>query len=635
MSYIETREGMTGLDPGRLSFVDLMVDHSGGVWAIGVIPRRGAYGPLVWGRGYLVRFDPDAQSFDSYEIGPDISVRSIGEGPDGSIWAGTSHGLYWVEPGSGRISRPTLRTVLGEVRAPGSVDVYIDDQNILWLRDRQGLATIDLESPYPIFETYSHDPSVPTGLSPNWVDAVLPNDDGTYWIGTGMPDRGQREGGLGLLDVQTNTFTTYQYDPHDESTLSSNGIYDILRTRDGRLWVGTQQGFNLFDESNGTAIRYYLHADSVRRTPPEWTQSSISINRVFDLSESANGDLWLGTEGGLVRFDVKTGRITKGSSQPSGRVLDELDGLDLLAGSGLRARRNEEDDWTHLWLNTEDSLAQEVHWSTTSLASSRDGSVWASTFGRGLLKIDPSTGKLLRFSRSDGFPSDRLTCVIEDDGGFIWASSFDGLIRFDPSSAATITFTESDGVVNRRFAGGSCAKGASGELLFGGELGLTIVTPHAVRDNPHPPRVAVVSLTVADSLLPARQGITLRHDQNNLEIEYVGLHLARSAQLQYQYRLPPLLDEWQTGRFTTTDSVHQSGSGRLCVRGTSRERSGVERVERSGSIRDSTSVVGHKLGTGSFCHGGHRARREQLPLARQIASRTGGDIEDRSGGADS
>ena len=59
----------------------------------------------------------------------------------------------------------------------------------------------------------------------------------------------------------------------------------LLQTREGWLWIGTQEGLARFD---GVAFALFD-----RRTVP-----ALRHNRVVALHEDAGGSLWIGTEGG-------------------------------------------------------------------------------------------------------------------------------------------------------------------------------------------------------------------------------------------------------------------------------------------------------------------------------------------------
>src|SRR5262245_33534988 len=80
-----------------------------------------------------------------------------------------------------------------------------------------------------------------------------------------------------------------------EQGLPQNSVQAILQTRDGYLWLGTQEGIARFD-----GVRFAVFD---KRNTPEFKH-----NNVHSLLESRDGSLWIGTNGGLLR--LKEGKFT-------------------------------------------------------------------------------------------------------------------------------------------------------------------------------------------------------------------------------------------------------------------------------------------------------------------------------------
>ena len=54
--------------------------------------------------------------------------------------------------------------------------------------------------------------------------------------------------GLASLDVSTEELTIYSHDDSDPDTVSSDFGYAVLEDQQGRLWYGTHNGLNIFDQ---------------------------------------------------------------------------------------------------------------------------------------------------------------------------------------------------------------------------------------------------------------------------------------------------------------------------------------------------------------------------------------------------
>jgi diguanylate cyclase (GGDEF)-like protein len=154
----------------------------------------------------------------------------------------------------------------------------------------------------------------------------------------------------------------------NESGLPQNTIDAIVQTRDGYLWIGTEEGLVRFD-----GVRFVL---SDRQTAPALRSSFIS-----SLFEGPDGTLWIGTYGGGVAR-LRNGRI-------------EAFHPELLGSDRIR----------------------DMH-------ATADGAVFMATAGGGLLRVDGE--KVTRFTTRDGLPTDRIWALEDDGEGGLWVATHGG-----------------------------------------------------------------------------------------------------------------------------------------------------------------------------------------------------------------
>jgi len=113
---------------------------------------------------------------------------------------------------------------------PG-IAVVQDHQGFMWFAGHDGLVRYDGYS----YTSYQHDPHDSTTLSFERLESLYIDHDGTLWVGT-------FGGGLNRYDEETDTFTRFMHDPGDPTSLSQDTVTVILEDRDGTLWVGTHGG---------------------------------------------------------------------------------------------------------------------------------------------------------------------------------------------------------------------------------------------------------------------------------------------------------------------------------------------------------------------------------------------------------
>jgi signal transduction histidine kinase/ligand-binding sensor domain-containing protein len=254
-----------------------------------------------------------------------------------------------------------------------------DSSGIIWIGFwGQGLARFD-----PVSETfthYEHDPDDSSSLADNWISAILIDHTGTMWLGTSL--------GLDRMDVTTGTFTHFQHEPENPSSLSSGFVRMVYEDRQGEIWVGTgiafdnnnDGGLNRFDRVTGTFTRYMHDPDD---------PTTLIDNKVRAVLEDSYGNFWVGTRGdGLHLMDRETGtfkRLTQNPSDP-----------EALSRPGVNGRED------HITFLLEDAEKQ----------------VWIGTLNNGVLRYDPGSGSRVHYGKKE----DNSGTYVDNSGWAVFAS---------------------------------------------------------------------------------------------------------------------------------------------------------------------------------------------------------------------
>jgi len=101
------------------------------------------------------------------------------------------------------------------------------------------------------------------------------------------------ERGLWHYDQANESFTVFKNDPGNPQSLSHNQVNVLYRDKQGVMWIGTKGGLNKYDPENKHFISYKPDPSTV--DGPE--------NQVYAIFEDKMGTLWIGTSDGVFEFD--------------------------------------------------------------------------------------------------------------------------------------------------------------------------------------------------------------------------------------------------------------------------------------------------------------------------------------------
>ncbi|MEI6076444.1 MAG: two-component regulator propeller domain-containing protein [Verrucomicrobiota bacterium] len=187
----------------------------------------------------------------------------------------------------------------------------------------------------------------------------------------------------------------------NQQGLPNNTVNAITRTRDGYLWMGTDEGLARFD---GLHCRVYGLPDGLKNL------------QVSALLEDNHGALWIGTSGGglgrLLRGEIKTYTVNDGLSGDSISSLVEATNGDIWIGTHTGLSR-----WHQGIFQT--MATQLGAMLVFDLARNRTGDIWAATLHNGLLRFQDE-----HFSVADGETgsiTNNPRCVFIDRQNRVWA----------------------------------------------------------------------------------------------------------------------------------------------------------------------------------------------------------------------
>lgn len=210
------------------------------------------------------------------------------------------------------------------------------------------------------------------------------------------------------------------YGPEDGFT--QNTVNALLQGQDGYLWIGTFGGLARFDGSNFTMIRATFGRPASLAPDDAGGPSS---NRILVLREDARGRIWIGTEdAGLSLYDHGRFRqlpICGGSCK--------VTSLSPQVGQTLWAATD-----AGLFRIATDSLQADVFKSPSAnqynaVAIAKDGSVYVGGGRTGLGKVVGNAIESIALPQ--GIASTAQIIAAND---FIWAITHKGLYRFDPAN---------------------------------------------------------------------------------------------------------------------------------------------------------------------------------------------------------
>lgn len=503
----------------------------------------------------------------------------------------------WISSRQGLIKLPKpeqpqmyeLYPIPSEIALPPGLatgrDIARDLDGRLWMSSYSGIIVFD-----PSNQTYhqiKNDPNSEESLSLDNTTAVLTDQSGLVWVGTGglginkydrrqmrfthyldkkkskklysiyniiEDDRGivwftESFNKLGYLNPYTNT-----YDLFDASETDNWHITDMAKGRDGMLWLANKLELIKFDPNAQSYITYKAPTSILRNESENYA-----------IHVDLQGQIWLCNALQILRFNPQSENFTPyplpdlNLEQINTLYHDNEDVLWIGSHQGLVKYNITNKTYEVLRSNPESQVSLH-HPRIKNIQpdpSHPDQFLWISTGGGGFCKFDKTKHHFTTFTQKDGLANNFVYGILVDEQGMLWMSTNHGLSRFNPDTEKFNNFVRNDGLQSNEFNSRSFHKNDKGELYFGGINGITKFTPENIRPNTHMPPVVISELWLMyKSILPNSEDSPLSHavnetkqlhlnyDQNNISFKFTALDFTAPEKNQYQYKLEGFDEKW-------------------------------------------------------------------------------------------
>ena len=476
---------------------------------------------------------------------PDVIIHAVAQDIEGRIWVGKDYdGIDVLEKETGKVTSLVAHDDNGRSLPHNTIyDLYADRDGIMWVGTYKKGVSYYSESIFK-FNMYE------------WGDitCIEQADENRLWLGT-------NDHGILLWNRSTGKAEPFWRDAEGQLP---NPVVSMLKSKDGKLWVGTFNG-GLYC-MDGSRVRSYK----------EGVGNTLASNNVWALVEDDKGRIWIASlGGGLQCLEPVSGTFETYTSSNSALLENNVTSLCWVdnntlffgtanQGVGMMDMRTRE--------------IKKIQGQSGNVKLSNDAVNHVYKDSRGLVWIAAREGLNVYDTRRHVFLD--LSSVAEAKGNFIaaitedqernmWVSTSRKVIRVTVASDGkgsylfdSRAYNSEDGLQNCDFNQRSIKTLHNGIIAIGGLYGVNVFAPDHIRYNKMLPNVMFTGLSLFDEAVKVGQSyggrvliekelndvenVEFDYKQNIFSVSFASDNYNLPEKTQYMYKLEGFNNDWLT-----------------------------------------------------------------------------------------
>ena len=476
---------------------------------------------------------------------PDVIIHAVAQDIEGRIWVGKDYdGIDVFEKETGKVTSLVAHDDNGRSLPHNTIyDLYADRDGIMWVGTYKKGVSYYSESIFK-FNMYE------------WGDitCIEQADENRLWLGT-------NDHGILLWNRSTGKAEPFWRDAEGQLP---NPVVSMLKSKDGKLWVGTFNG-GLYC-MDGSRVRSYK----------EGTGNALASNNVWALVEDDKGRIWIASlGGGLQCLEPLSGTFETYTSNNSALLENNVTSLCWVDNNTLFFGTANQGVGM---MDMHTREIKKIQGQSGNVKLSNDavnhvykdsrGLVWIAT-REGLNVYDTRRHVFLDLSPVAEAKGNFIAAITEDQERNMWVSTSRKVIRVTVASDGkgsylfdSRAYNSEDGLQNCDFNQRSIKTLHNGIIAIGGLYGVNVFAPDHIRYNKMLPNVMFTGLSLFDEAVKVGQSyggrvliekelndvenVEFDYKQNIFSVSFASDNYNLPEKTQYMYKLEGFNNDWLT-----------------------------------------------------------------------------------------
>ncbi|MEP6713233.1 MAG: two-component regulator propeller domain-containing protein [Ferruginibacter sp.] len=349
------------------------------------------------------------------------------------------------------------------------------------------------------------------------------------------------------IDTGRASFTAFKIQGRSNIFLTK-----VCEDKAGQLWVGTSEGIFFFDRQSKKFSRPAFQ-------PYELYHRIINV-----IYCDHNGDVWIGTRApfALYKFSAVKKRIEKitnevidqftamySDSRVSGITEDNKNNMWMysMLGGGIINYNKVSGSWK-IYPVSNRNKSMIVDKAIASFYAGENNNLWFSNYqGNGLICYNYLLDSITLFKRSDGLASDYIQNLVADHSNNLWLSTDNGFTKFDLQNRKAIPY-DLQNALTAPFFYEAIFDPVTSRLVYAmPDRLLFISTGKLEKDSSRVvPIIDNISVNNKEDFSYAKgEKAMLKHNENNISIEFTGVNFSTTHHIQFAHQLIGLDTGWK------------------------------------------------------------------------------------------